>query len=41
LFYVTQHDNYAYSFSIFGDLKSFDRYLPEFEEMVKTIKWVK
>jgi hypothetical protein len=38
--YLTQYDYYAYSFTLFGDPKSFDKYLPEFEKMVKTIKWV-
>jgi hypothetical protein len=38
--YLTQYDDYAYSFTLFGDPKSFDNYLPEFEQMIKTIKWI-
>ena len=38
--YLTLHNNYAYFFSLFGDPKSFDKYLPEFEQMLQTIKWV-
>lgn len=40
LYYLVQHDNKSYSFILFGDPKSFDKYVPEFEKMVKTIKWV-
>ena len=40
VFYATLHDNSAYLFSLFGDSKSFDKYLDEFEQMVKSIKWV-
>jgi hypothetical protein len=40
LMYLTQKNNNAYSFSVFGDPKSFDKYLPEFEQMIKTIKWI-
>ena len=38
--YVTLHKNDAYFFSLFGDPKSFDKYLPEFEQMIKTVKWI-
>ena len=38
--YLTLHNNNAYSFSVFGDPKILDQYLPEFEQMLKTIKWI-
>lgn len=38
--YATKHDDNAYVFEAFGDPINFDKYLPEFEQMIKTIKWI-
>jgi hypothetical protein len=38
--YLTQHDDYYYAFGAVGDPQSFEKYVPEFEQMVKTVKWV-
>ena len=38
--YLALHNNNAFFFSFFGDPKSFDKYLPEFEQMIRSIKWV-
>ena len=38
--YLTQHDKDKYVMYYYGKYDLFDKYLPEFEKMIKTIKWL-